>query len=129
RKTYVTINDVNIVLREVMQTIHFHFDWLWDQISPEERVVLSVLAEGSKEEGRWLTLDEIVELYQRNHIYFKREYLLSSLRSLIEADIIEDKSSEYTTLDSSRFRIQVSLTQRWLLRDKPLHLVRKEMGG
>jgi outer membrane protein assembly factor BamB len=128
RKTYVTINDVNIVLREVMQTIHFHFDWLWDQISPEERVALSALAEGSKEEGRWLTLDEIVEMYQRNHIPFKREYLLASLRTLIDADIIEDKSSEYTTLDSSRFRIPVGLTQRWVLRDRPLELVRRELS-
>jgi len=128
RKTYVTINDVNIVLREVMQTIHFHFDWLWDQISPEERVALSALAEGSKEEGRWLTLDEIVEMYQRNHIPFKREYLLASLRTLIDADIIEDKSSEYTTLDSSRFHIPVGLTQRWVLRDRPLELVRRELS-
>ena len=61
-----------------------------------------LLAEGSKEEGRWLTLDEIVEMYQRNHIPFKREYLLASLRTLIDADIIEDKSNEYTTLNSSR---------------------------
>jgi AAA domain len=128
RKTYVTIIDVNIVLREVMQTIHFHFDWLWDQIVPEERVVLSALAEGSKEEGRWLTLDEIVEVYQRNHIPFKREYLLGSLKTLIDADIIEDKSSDYTTLDSSRFRIPVGLTQRWLLRDRPLGVVRKELS-
>jgi outer membrane protein assembly factor BamB len=129
RKTYVTINDVNTVLREVMQTIHFHFDWLWDQISPEERVTLSALAEGSKEEGRWLTLDEIVEIYQRNHIPFKREYLLASLNTLIDADIIEDKSNDYKTLDSSRFRIPVGLTQRWLLRDRPLELVRRELGG
>jgi len=128
RKTYVTINDVNTVLREVMQTIHFHLDWLWDQISPEERVVLSALARGSKEEGRWLTLDEIVEIYQRNHIPFKREYLLTSLRTLIDADIIEDKPSGYTALDSSRFRIPVGLTRRWLLRDRPLELVRKELS-
>lgn len=129
RKTYVTINDVNIVLRQVMQTIHFHFDWLWDQIKPEERVALSVLAEGSKEEGRWLTLDEIVELYQQHHIPFKRQYLLASLRTLIDVDIIEDKPGDYTVLDSSRFRIPVGLIQRWLLRDRPLELVRKELGG
>lgn len=128
RKTYVTINDVNNVLREVMQTLHFHFDWLWDQISPEERVALSALAEGSKEEGRWLALDEIVEIYQHNHIPFKREYLLASLRTLIDADIIEDKSRDYMALDSSRFRIPVGLTQRWLQRDRPLELVRKELS-
>jgi outer membrane protein assembly factor BamB len=128
RKTYVTINDVNLVLRDVMQTIHFHFDWLWDQITPEERVVLSALAEGGKEEGRWLTLDEIIELYQHANIRFKREYLLDSLRSLIDADIIESEKSDIRDIvvDSSRFRIPVGLTRRWLLRDKPLDLIRSE---
>ncbi len=119
----------HIVLREVMQTIHFHFDWLWDQISPQERVALSILAEGSKEEGRWLTLDEIVELYQRNHVPFKRQYLLASLRTLIDVDIIEEKPGDYSTIDSSRFRIPVGLIQRWIVRDRPLDLVRKELGG
>jgi outer membrane protein assembly factor BamB len=132
RKTYVTINDVNLLLQEVMQTIHFHFDWLWNQITPEERVTLSALAEGGREDGRWLTLDEIIELYQRANIRFKRERLLDSLRSLIDADIIESESSDVrdTVLDSSRFRIPVGLTSRWLLRDKPFDLIRDmEMGG
>ena len=132
RKTYVTINDVNLVLHDVMQTIHFHFDWLWDQISPEERVLLSALAEGGKEEGRWLTLDEIIELYQHTNIRFKREYLLGSLRSLIDADIIEIETNDIreVMVDSSRFRIPVGLTRRWLRRDKPLDLIRSmEMVG
>lgn len=132
RKPYVNIHDVNLVLEEVMQTIHFHFEWLWDQISPEERVALSALAEGGKEDGRSLTLDEIIELYQHYNIRFKREYLLDSLRALIDADIIECEKSDIRdiALDSSRFRIPVGLTRRWLRRDKPLDLIRNvEMIG
>jgi len=131
RKTYVTINDVNIVLREVMQTGQFHFDWLWDQITPEERVALSTIAEGGKEEGRWLTLVEIEEIYRRNRISFKREYLLASLKTLVDADLIESMSSDArdSVSDSSRFRIPVGLTRGWLLKEKPLEMVRKEMNG
>ncbi len=131
RKTYVALNDVNIVLREVMQTIHFHFDWLWDQISPEERVALSALAAGGKEDGRWLTLDEIFELFQRYHLPIKREALLVNLRTLVDADIVESNSNDYwgTMLDSSRFRVPVGLTRRWLIRAWPLELARKEMSG
>ncbi len=33
------------------------------------------------------------------------------------------------TLDSSKFRIPVGLTRRWLLRERPLELVRKEMSS
>ena len=129
RKTYVTINDVNTVLREVMQTIYYHFDWLWDKISPEERVVLSVLAKDTTEQGRWLILDEIIELYQHNHINFKREHLLNSLKSLVDADIIEATSRGYTAFDNNRFRIPAGLIRKWILGDKPLEEVRKELGG
>lgn len=131
RKTYVTINDINVVLREVMQTGQFHFDWLWDQISPEEHVALSALAEGGKDEGRWLTLVEIEEIYRHNRIPFKREYLLASLKTLIDADLIESESNATRDMisDSSRYRIAVGLTRMWLRKEKPLEMVRKEMNG
>jgi outer membrane protein assembly factor BamB len=129
RKTYVTINDVNAVLLEVMQTIHYYFNWLWDQVSPQERVILSALAEGGKEDGHWLTLDELIELYQRFNIPFRKEILLDCLRKLIDFDIVENQASDPrdTVLDSSRFRIPVGLIRRWLLREWPLGLVRSQI--
>jgi hypothetical protein len=130
RKTYVTINDVNNVLDGVIQTAGFHFHWLWDQIPPQERVVLSALAEGGKEEGRSLTIDEIVKIYQQNQIPLNREHLLSSLENLRDADIVEvDDSRDEIMLESSRFRISVGLTRIWLLRENPLDSTRKKLGN
>jgi outer membrane protein assembly factor BamB len=129
RKTYVTINDVNVVLRKAMQTGQFHFDWIWDQVKPEGHVALSALAEGGKEDGRWLTLFEIEEVYQRHQIPFKREHLLDALKTLVDADVVESVSDDFRdiTLATSKFRIPVGLTRRWLLRERPLALVREEM--
>ena len=125
RKTYVTINDVNAVLREVMQTIHHYFNWIWDQVSPQEHVILSALAEGGKEDGHWLTLNELTEIYQHFHISFRKEILLDCLRKLIDFDIVENQASDPrdSVLDSSRFRIPVGLIRRWLLREWPLDFV------
>jgi outer membrane protein assembly factor BamB/archaellum biogenesis ATPase FlaH len=130
-KTYVTINDVNIVQQEVMQTGQYHFDWLWDQIKPEERVALAAIAEGGKEEGRWLLLAELEDFYRRYRIPYKQEYILDSLKMLSEADLIEVEpgDSRKSTFDSQRFRIPVGLTRGWLLKEHPLELVRKEMNG
>lgn len=129
-KTFVTINDVNIVLREVMQTGQFHFGWLWDQITPEERVALAAIAEGGKGEARLLSLTEIEEVYRRYGISYKREYILDSLKTLIEADIIEATQGDArkTRLDSHKFRIPVGLTRSWLLKEHPLEAVRREMN-
>lgn len=129
-KTYVTINDVNTVLYEVMQTGQYHFGWLWDQILPEERVVLAAIAEGSREEGRWLSFAELEEIYHRYHIRYKYEYVLTALKTLIEADIIEDTESDSRKpqLDNHKFRIPVGLTRTWMMKEHPLELVRKEMS-
>jgi hypothetical protein len=131
RKTYVTINDVNTVLREVMQTGQFHFDWLWDQIAPEERVALSAIAQAAKGEGRWLSLVEIEEIFRRWHIPCKREYLQTSLKTLIDVDIIESIASDSkdSAFDGIRFRIPVGLTRGWLLKERPLELVIKDMSS
>jgi outer membrane protein assembly factor BamB len=124
RKNYVTINDVNIVLHQVMQTGQFHFDWLWDQIKPEERVVLAAIAECSKEEGRWISLDEIEEIYYRRRFPYKSDYVIETLKMLREFDIIE---AEQENLRKSRFRIAVGLIRTWMLREHPLETVGKEL--
>ncbi len=128
-KNYVTINDVNIVQDEIMETGRYHFDWLWDQIKPEERVLLAAIAESSKEEGRWLPLTEIQEAYRRYRIPYKTDYLLEALIMLIEADIIESEQTVHEDLRKSRFRISVGLYRSWMLKEHPLDLVRKEMNG
>ncbi len=114
-----------------MQTGQYHFDWLWDQIKPEERVVLAAIAAGSQEEGRSLLLAELENLYRRYRIPYKQEYILDSLKMLSDADLIEFEpdDSRKNALDSQRFRIPVGLTRIWLLKEHPLKQVRKEMNG
>ncbi|MBV9707531.1 MAG: hypothetical protein JO125_09005, partial [Chloroflexi bacterium] len=125
RKSYVTINDVNTVLREVMQTGQFHFDWIWQQLSPEERITLSVLAHSGKEEGRQLSLLEVEEVYRNYRFPYKRERIEATLQSLIDSDVIERVSDGIhdNTLDSIRYRIPIGLIRSWLCSEKPLKLI------
>ena len=126
RKPYVTINDVNVVLNKVMSNGQYHFRWLWDQVGTEEHIALSALAEGGKEDGRWLTLFEISEIYQEHHISFKKHYVLDALKTLIDADVVESFSSDSreAALDNHKFRVPVGMTRRWLLREHPLGMTR-----
>ena len=119
-KTYVTINDVNIVLQEVMETGQFHFDWLWDQLGLEERIVLVALAEGGREDGRALPRVEIEEIYRHYRIPYKREQVTASLKDLIKMDVIEKIADDLRehTVDGVRFRIAVGLIRQWLLKRK-----------
>ena len=122
RKSYVTINDVNIVLREVMQTGKFHFNWIWEQIVAEERIALAVIAEGGKEEGRLLSFAEIEEIYRHYRIPYNREQVEAALKSLIDHDVVESvcEESRDSASDSMRYRIPVGLIRRWLHQEKLL---------
>ena len=129
-KAYVTINDVNIVLQEVMETGQFHFDWLWDQLGADERIVLVALAEGGREDGRALPLVEIEEIYRHYRIPYKQEQIIASLKNLIKLDVIEKIADDLREhpVDGARFRIAVGLIRQWLLKEKNLEQVLQQAG-
>jgi len=125
RKTYVTINDVNTVLHEAMQTCDSHFDWLWKQLTPQEKIALAVIAEHGKDEGRWLSYAEIEERYRFYRLPYDREHLQVCLKSLSKADVVDivaDGVPE-SAFVGVRFRIPVGLMRMWLRKEKPLGLI------
>ena len=122
RKVYVTINDINMIMHSAMQTGNGYFAWLWSQTPPEEQILLSVIAHGGKNEGRLLSLTEIEEIYQEEHLTDKREHIQGPLHSLLQQELLEsivddehDKTSE-----GVRYRIAIGLLRIWLNSEKPL---------
>jgi outer membrane protein assembly factor BamB len=126
-KAYVTIHDVNIVQQHVMQTGQFHFDWIWDQITPDEQMALSAIAEGRKEEGRLISLSEIEDLYRQHHLPLKRDVLLKAIKRLADFDVVEDDSTQIAP-ERKRYRISVGLIGKWLRKEKALESLRKKLS-
>ena len=120
RKNYVTINDVNTVHNEVMETGSIHFKWIWEQTSPQERAVLSIMAQEGGEEDRHLSLSDVEAICHDYGMSYERKTLGQALQKLVQADIIEEIAEE------SRFRISVGLTRRWVRETKPLRKVIQE---
>jgi outer membrane protein assembly factor BamB len=122
RKNYVTINDVNMVLDDVMKTGEIHFMWIWDQIDQQERLVFAILAQVGGEELRWLSLPDIEERYRSHALLYNQEKVLQALRGLCSKDIVEGGSGD------THFRIVLGLAQRWLREKKDLRRVILEEG-
>lgn len=125
RKNYVTLNDVDIVLPEVMLTCGSHFEWLWKQLSEEEQTLLMMISALDNEDGKALTLADLEGGYRYHRRLYEREYLQMCLKSLAEADIIESASENLpvSTPFSTRVRIPVGLMRRWLRKEKPAQLL------
>lgn len=120
QKSYVTINDVNIVMDEVIETGKTHFGWIWDQISLDERLVLSVVSQEGKREGGIISLTDIEDTYKHVGLVFNRKKVLQALQNLIDGDVLVSGT------DGTQFRILMELTRLWLQKNKSLGRVMLE---
>jgi hypothetical protein len=92
QKAYATINDVNTVMDEVMETGQIHFKWVWDQSSLEERIVLSVIAQEGRDEGLSTSPADIERVYRHYGLPYDHEKVMRALQNLIGRDMIESVS-------------------------------------
>ncbi len=124
-KNYVTINDVNRVLHEVMNTGSIHFDWIWEQLASIERALLAAIAKGSIDEGRLLTRKDIQEICQQHQISYTYEEIMDSLDTLQDANVIEaiNDAPMENSFNNTRYCISNGLLRQWLLREKPLEYI------
>lgn len=113
-KNYVTINDVNKVLREVMETGQVHFTWVWHLSTPDERIALSIIAQEGREEGALVSFTDIERIFQQLHLVYNYNQVAQALQSLIDRDILEGRLVE------KKFRIPVGLIRALLRNEKPL---------
>ncbi len=124
RKNYATINDVNLVREAVLQTGSGHFEWLWKRFEEEkaQRVLLQAIAEGSREEGRPLDLDDIKEVYKEYHYPYQPSEVLGSLKMLLADDvvIISGGEQQERVSESARYSLANGLFRQWLRDEKPL---------
>ncbi|HEY6286303.1 MAG TPA: FG-GAP-like repeat-containing protein [Ktedonobacteraceae bacterium] len=120
QKSYVTINDVNTVLDGVIVTGKTHFGWIWDQISLEERLVLSVVSQEGKREGGMVSLTDIEDTYKHFGLVFNRKRVFQALQNLIDGDVIVSGP------DGTQFKVLMGLTKLWLQKNKSLGRVMLE---
>ncbi len=116
-KDYITINDVNIVLEEVKQSGREYFNWIWEQSSWEERIILAIIAQASGDGEQFVSFNDVERLFKEYHLSYKRDSLLASLRNLRNGDVIVDVPNE------QRYKIAVGLTRSWLHEGKPIQRV------
>jgi hypothetical protein len=128
KKAYVTMNDVNAILKELMESKQNHFQWLWNQSTKEERHVLSVLAELGMDERSLLSLVEIEVQYKHYSLNYKIESVLAALTNLVEREVVE-KVENYANEGASsyeRYRLPVGLIREWLRKHKSVKQVQHE---
>lgn len=126
RKNYVTVNDVNVVCDQVIHTQGNHFQWIWNllQGSPAARLILSLLAQGDKEER--FSIGAIHTTLMDLGYQFPKDQLLSALQNLVEEEFVSEEAVDEIS-DGIHCRIPVGLTRAWLRTVKPPEWIESEV--
>jgi outer membrane protein assembly factor BamB len=121
KKGSVALHDVNQACREIELSIGSHYEAIWQQLLQLDQFILSVIAATTRDDGRGLSQLEIEELLQNYRNPCQRDRLVSSLKSLVDDDILELVQEEgyETSVENTRYRIPVGLFRRWLCTENP----------
>jgi hypothetical protein len=122
QRAYLTIQDVNSVLDEMVELGEAHFAFLWEQSSPSEQLMLSALTRLLGREPT-VTATQVVELLAERGITRDLQDVTETLRQLVERDVIRELAGQ-----PPRYEYKVELVRLWIERYKALGRVVEDVG-
>ncbi len=110
-KKHVSREDVAAAVAGILESGKADFDWLWDDLSPAERLTLALSAEASDENGL-ITSQRLNQLDADHRVERSGLELESAANRLVELDLIQRE-------EPTGFRFVVELVRWWVARQHP----------
>jgi len=122
RRGYLTIQDVNDILEEMLELGEAHFAFLWEQSGSQERLVLASMTRLLSREPT-VTASQVAELLAERGAAMEVEQITEALRRLVERDVVREVGGQ-----PPRYEYKVELVRLWMERYKALGKVMEEVG-
>jgi tetratricopeptide (TPR) repeat protein len=110
-RKHVSREDVAAAAARILESGKADFDWLWDDLSPVERLTLALLAEASDENGL-ITPQRLYQLDADHRVRGAGLELESAVNRLVELDLVK-------TEEPTGFRFVVELVRWWVASQHP----------
>ncbi len=114
RRGYLTIQDVNDVLGEMVELGEAHFAFLWEQSNPMEQLILVALMR-LQSQSPTVTAAQMAKLLTERHVPLAMSKITETLRRLVNRDIVRETSDQPT-----RYEYKIELVRLWVERYKAL---------
>jgi hypothetical protein len=114
QRSYLTLQDVNQVLGELVELGQAHFIFLWEQANSTERLILAALTD-LLGQGSTVTAHEIAHLLAQRQMALELRETVEALRRLVERDILRQAPGQ-----PPRYEYKLELVRLWVERYKPL---------
>ncbi len=118
QRSYVTVDDVNAALAEMLARGQAHFMYLWLESTAEERLVLVALSRMLPLSGR-VALAEIVDYLAQRGVHLERSTASEALHHLALRDILKASDERELAL-GAEYRWQFGLLGLWVEKYQPL---------
>ncbi|UCE72901.1 MAG: HEAT repeat domain-containing protein [Methanomassiliicoccales archaeon] len=122
KRNYITVQDVNEELVNVIEKAKPHFDYIWTLSSSDERMLLALLADLLRKKNI-ITMADILDEYGKNNLKVSKRKISSALKSLTARDILERVSN-----GAVHYQFKVDFIRMWIERHQPLSKVMEEQG-
>jgi hypothetical protein len=122
RRDYLTIQDVNHVLGEIIELGEAHFAFMWEESNPSERLVLATLTRLLSQELA-ATAAQVAELLATRRVSLSAPEVACALEELMERDIVRGLRGQ-----PPRYDYKVGLFNLWIERHKALGQVIEGVG-
>jgi len=122
QRNYVTIQDVNDVLNEMLELGEAHFAFLWEQAGRPEQLVLAALTR-LLGQAPTATTAQVAELLTERGVRLPLPEIGDALRGLVDQDVVRELRGQ-----PPRYQYKVELVRLWVDRYKSLGRVVEEMG-
>lgn len=121
KRNYITVQDVNEELVNVVEKAKPHFNYIWTLSSPYEKILLAILPEILRKKNIATVID-ILQECEEIRLDISKAKLSSALKILTAKDILER-----VTNGEVHYRFKVDFIRMWVEKHQPLVKVIEEL--
>ena len=115
----IDVADVEATVFDALQVGHQALAWLWNGMSPAERIYAAALAEAS-EEGQVINEDRVIEVLAAHAARLRTREVELAPRDLVGRRVLEQAGQR-------EYRFAIEMFRRWVRLNKPLRDAKEEL--
>jgi HEAT repeat protein len=122
KRNYITVQDVNEELINVIEKAKPHFNYIWTLSTSHEKFILALFPEILKK-MEYATVADIVNEFEERKVKITKTSIIQALKSLTSKDILEQIAN-----GGVQYRFKVEFISMWLEKHHPFNKVLEEIG-
>jgi len=120
RNNHVTVEEITLVLDYILRNPQSHMSYVWEDSTPEQRMVLSALSEIIESEDQYITAKEIRKKLLENEVILSEKTIEKACDGLANKEILGCKKRK------AAYNFKIDLFRFWIENEYPVFKFKEE---